>query len=81
MEIYQNYISSGMNGGNCTAPAVCSCPPGYQGRHCEGGKNSKKNVLEMLHRNYGTRKCLPVLEISQGICGHSKLFSNTKSYS
>lgn len=27
-----------MNGGNCTAPAVCSCPKGYQGRHCEGGK-------------------------------------------
>lgn len=27
-----------MNGGICTAPAVCSCPKGYQGRHCEGGK-------------------------------------------
>lgn len=27
-----------MNGGFCTAPAVCSCPKGYQGRHCEGGK-------------------------------------------
>lgn len=27
-----------MNGGNCTAPAVCSCPKGFQGRYCEGGK-------------------------------------------
>lgn len=27
-----------MHGGNCTAPAVCSCPHGYQGKHCEGGK-------------------------------------------
>lgn len=26
-----------MNGGNCTAPGVCSCPPGYQGPYCEGG--------------------------------------------
>lgn len=27
-----------MNGGNCTAPGVCSCPPGFQGPYCEGGK-------------------------------------------
>lgn len=26
-----------MNGGNCTSPGVCSCPVGFQGRHCEGG--------------------------------------------
>ncbi|KAI4477621.1 hypothetical protein M0802_014681 [Mischocyttarus mexicanus] len=26
-----------MNGGNCTAPGVCSCPPGFQGPYCEGG--------------------------------------------
>ncbi|CAB0031953.1 unnamed protein product [Trichogramma brassicae] len=27
-----------MNGGNCTAPGVCSCPPGFQGPYCEGAK-------------------------------------------
>lgn len=27
-----------MHGGNCTAPGKCSCPPGYQGEHCEGGE-------------------------------------------
>ncbi|XP_020282545.1 protein shifted isoform X2 [Pseudomyrmex gracilis] len=26
-----------LNGGNCTAPGVCSCPTGYQGPYCEGG--------------------------------------------
>lgn len=38
-----------MNGGNCTAPAICSCPKGYQGRHCEGGINVfYKYVFEYL---------------------------------
>lgn len=27
-----------INGGNCTAPSVCTCPDGYQGIKCEGGK-------------------------------------------
>ncbi|XP_014615653.1 PREDICTED: protein shifted [Polistes canadensis] len=31
-----------MNGGNCTAPGVCSCPPGFQGPYCEGGICSEK---------------------------------------
>ncbi|XP_043477962.1 protein shifted isoform X3 [Leptopilina heterotoma] len=31
-----------MNGGNCTAPGVCSCPPGFQGPYCEGGICSDK---------------------------------------
>lgn len=26
-----------MNGGVCSAPGICSCPAGFQGRHCEGG--------------------------------------------
>ncbi|XP_011158176.1 protein shifted isoform X2 [Solenopsis invicta] len=26
-----------MNGGNCTAPGVCSCAPGFHGPYCEGG--------------------------------------------
>ncbi|XP_036138258.1 protein shifted isoform X3 [Monomorium pharaonis] len=25
-----------MNGGNCTAPGVCSCAPGFHGPYCEG---------------------------------------------
>lgn len=44
-------IRSGMNGGNCTAPAVCSCPAGYQGRHCEGGKLQEK-LFELLFRSW-----------------------------
>lgn len=36
-----------MNGGNCTAPAVCSCPKGYQGRHCEGGKYYFKSMYQI----------------------------------
>ncbi|XP_058802105.1 protein shifted-like isoform X1 [Phymastichus coffea] len=31
-----------MNGGNCTAPGVCSCPPGFQGPYCEGGICAEK---------------------------------------
>ncbi|XP_012231520.1 protein shifted isoform X2 [Linepithema humile] len=31
-----------MNNGNCTAPGVCSCPPGYQGPYCEGGICAEK---------------------------------------
>jgi len=31
-----------MNGGNCTAPGVCSCPLGYQGPYCEGGITNYK---------------------------------------
>ncbi|OXU20042.1 hypothetical protein TSAR_002642 [Trichomalopsis sarcophagae] len=31
-----------MNGGNCTAPGVCSCPPGFQGPYCEGGICTEK---------------------------------------
>ena len=31
-----------MNGGNCTAPGVCSCPPGFQGPYCEGGTFKSK---------------------------------------
>ncbi|XP_028982459.1 protein shifted isoform X1 [Diachasma alloeum] len=31
-----------MNGGNCTAPGVCSCPPGFQGPNCEGGICTEK---------------------------------------
>ncbi|XP_046823762.1 protein shifted [Vespa crabro] len=31
-----------MNGGNCTAPGVCSCPAGFQGPYCEGGICSEK---------------------------------------
>ena len=26
-----------MNGGTCTAPGLCQCPAGFQGRSCEGG--------------------------------------------
>ncbi|KAG7203225.1 hypothetical protein KM043_010328 [Ampulex compressa] len=33
-----------MNGGNCTAPGVCSCPPGFQGPYCEGGIVNKNKV-------------------------------------
>ncbi|KAJ8670399.1 hypothetical protein QAD02_001658 [Eretmocerus hayati] len=31
-----------MNGGNCTAPGICSCPPGFQGPYCEGGICAEK---------------------------------------
>ncbi|XP_074105053.1 WNT inhibitory factor 1 isoform X1 [Cotesia typhae] len=31
-----------MNGGNCTAPGICSCPPGFQGPYCEGGICTEK---------------------------------------
>lgn len=34
-----------MNGGNCTAPAFCSCPKGYQGTHCEGGNTLFYDLL------------------------------------
>jgi len=37
-----------MNGGNCTAPGVCSCPPGYQGPYCEGGIN----YINVYDRNF-----------------------------
>lgn len=33
-----------MNGGNCTAPGVCSCPPGFQGPYCEGGEYFRKII-------------------------------------
>lgn len=37
-----------MNGGNCTAPAVCSCPKGFQGRYCEGGIILTQKILFIL---------------------------------
>lgn len=42
-----------MNGGLCTAPAVCSCPKGYQGRHCEGGKSILLNTTKRTAYLYG----------------------------
>lgn len=51
-------FSTGMNGGNCTAPAVCSCPPGYQGRHCEGGM-SWKDFLSILSLTDVSVKSIP----------------------
>ncbi|EFN75080.1 Protein shifted [Harpegnathos saltator] len=54
-----------MNGGNCTAPGICSCPPGYQGPYCEGGicdqkclnggKCVQKDVCECPKGYFGTR--------------------------
>ncbi|KAF7394752.1 hypothetical protein HZH66_007926 [Vespula vulgaris] len=35
-----------MNGGNCTAPGVCSCPPGFQGPYCEGGTQIYTNFFK-----------------------------------
>lgn len=40
-----------MNGGFCSAPAVCSCPKGYQGRHCEGGNKKNQNHLQPENPN------------------------------
>lgn len=34
-----------MNGGNCTAPGICSCRDGYQGPYCEGGIVNKNNNI------------------------------------
>ncbi|XP_026829302.1 protein shifted isoform X1 [Ooceraea biroi] len=54
-----------MNGGNCTAPGVCSCPLGYQGPFCEGGictekclnggKCIQKDVCECTKGYFGLR--------------------------
>lgn len=43
-----------MNGGNCTAPAVCSCPKGFQGRYCEGGKFKNTFISLFLHKKLHT---------------------------